>query len=84
MTQLQILGENLQTAQIELPVAIFEPTVSNLEEEKSKLESMIGQDFVLYVNQNGVHQPIETIQADALARWILLNLLLKMDWSRSK
>lgn len=77
MTQLQILGENLQTAQIELPVAIFEPTVSNLEEEKSKLESMIGQDFVLYVNQNGVHQPIETIQADALARWILFEPVIE-------
>jgi len=77
MTQLQILGKNLQTAQIELPVAVFEPTVSNLDEEKTKLESLIGQDFVLYVNQNGVHQPIETIQADALARWILFEPVIE-------
>lgn len=70
MTQLQILGKNLQTAQIALPVAKFEPTVVNLEEEKTKLESLIGQDFVLFFNQNGISQPVETIQADALAGWI--------------
>lgn len=70
LTQLQILGRNLQTATIEIPVTILEPTASNLEEQKAILESLLGQDFVLYTTIGGEQQQMEKIPADTLAGWI--------------
>ncbi|MHC1773063.1 MAG: VanW family protein [Flexilinea sp.] len=70
MTQLQILGRNLQTASIEIPVTVLEPTASNLEEQKEILESLLGQDFILYTTNGGEQQQMEKIPADTLAGWI--------------
>ncbi len=70
MTLLQILGRNLQTAEIDLPVTVLEPTASNLAEQKQILESLLGQDFVLYVSENGQYRTVDKIAADLMAGWI--------------
>lgn len=70
MTLLQILGRNLQTAEIDIPVIQLEPTASNLAEQKQILESLLGQDFILYVKENDNNQEVDRISADLLAGWI--------------
>lgn len=70
MTQLHILGQQLQTAEIELPVTVLEATAANLAEQKQVLESLLGQDFVLYVRENDVAREVDRLSADLLAGWI--------------
>lgn len=70
MTQLHILGQQLQTAEIELPVTVLETTAANLAEQKQVLESLLGQDFVLYVRENDVAREVDRLSADLLAGWI--------------
>ncbi|NMA12466.1 MAG: hypothetical protein GX933_04680 [Chloroflexi bacterium] len=70
MTQLHILGQQLRTAEIELPVTVLETTAANLAEQKQVLESLLGQDFVLYVRENDVAREVDRLSADQLAGWI--------------
>lgn len=70
MTQLHILGQQLQTAEIELPVTVLETTAANLAEQKQVLESLLGQDFVLYVRENDIAREVDRLSADLLAGWI--------------
>lgn len=70
MTLLQILGRNLQTTEIDIPVTKLETTASNLAEQKGALESLLGQDFSIYVNDNNSAREVDKIPADLLAGWI--------------
>ena len=47
MTLLQIYAQNLQSAEIELPVTVLEPTEANLGEQKQVLDNLLSRDFVL-------------------------------------
>ena len=67
MTLLQIYSRNLQTAEIELPVTILEPTANELDEQKRLLEGLLQKDFVLYTNDDRGTLSAGTIPADVLA-----------------
>ncbi len=70
MTQLQILGRNLQTATIELPVKILESNAADLEAQKVLIQSLLSRDFQLYAIIDGEQQTVDTIASDMLAGWI--------------
>ncbi len=70
MTQLHILGMNLQTATIELPVTVLEPDSASLETQKALFESLLSQDFQLYATVGGVQTVVDDVSSDMLAGWI--------------
>ncbi len=67
MNMLQIYAQNLQSAEIELPVIILEPTEANLGEQKQLLDNLLSRDFVLYTNDERGVLPAGTIPAEVLA-----------------
>ena len=70
MTLLQIYAQNLQAAEIELPVMILEPTEANLGEQKQVLDNLLSRDFVLYTDDERGVLSAGSIPADVLAGMI--------------
>ena len=70
MTQLQIYAQNLQSAEIELPVIVLEPTEANLGEQKQVLDDLLSRDFTLYTNDERGTLSAGSIPADVLAGMI--------------
>ena len=70
MTLLQIYAQNLQSAEIELPVIVLEPTEANLGEQKQVLDNLLSRDFVLYTNDERGVQAAGSIPAEVLAGMI--------------
>lgn len=70
MTLLQIYAQNLQSAEIELPVAVLEPTEANLGEQKQILDNLLSRDFVLYTDDERGVLSAGSIPADVLAGMI--------------
>ena len=50
LQMLQIYAQNMQAAEIELPVIVLEPTEANLGEQKQVLDNLLSKDFILYTN----------------------------------
>ena len=70
MTLLQIYAQNLQSAEIELPVTVLEPTEANMGEQKQVLDDLLSRDFVLYTNDERGVLSAGSIPADVLAGMI--------------
>ena len=70
MTLLQIYAQNLQSAEIELPVVVLEPTEANMGEQKQVLDNLLSRDFVLYTNDERGVLSAGSIPADVLAGMI--------------
>ena len=70
MTLLKIYAENLQAAEIELPVTVLEATEANLGEQKQILEDLLSRDFILYTNDERGLLSAGEIPADVLAGMI--------------
>ena len=70
MTLLQIYAQNLQSAEIELPVTVLEPTEANLGEQKQVLDNLLSRDFVLYTSDERGVLSAGSIPADVLAGMI--------------
>ena len=70
MTLLQIYAQNLQSAEIELPVTVLEATEANLGEQKQVLDDLLSRDFILYTNDERGVQTAGSIPADVLAGMI--------------
>lgn len=70
MTLLQIYAQNLQSAEIELPVTVLEATEANLGEQKEILDNLLSRDFVLYTNDERGVLSAGSIPADVLAGMI--------------
>lgn len=70
MTLLQIYAQNLQSAEIELPVTVLEPTEANMGEQKQVLDDLLSRDFVLYTNDERGVLAAGSIPADVLAGMI--------------
>ena len=70
MNMLQIYAQNLQSAEIELPVITLEPTEANLGEQKQILDNLLSQDFVLYTNDERGVLSAGSIPRDVLAGMI--------------
>ncbi len=70
LTQLQILGKNLQTTELDIPVTVLETTASNLAEQKVILEALLQEDFLITVTENNAVREVDRIPADLLAGWI--------------
>ena len=70
MAQLRIYAQNLQPADIELPVIVLEPTEANLGEQKQVLDDLLSRDFTLYTNDERGILPAGSIPADVLAGMI--------------
>ena len=70
MTLLQIYAQNLQSAEIELPVTVLEPTEANLGEQKQVLDNLLSRDFVLYTNDERGVLSAGSIPAEVLAGMI--------------
>lgn len=86
MNMLQIYAQNLQSAEIELPVITLEPTEANLGEQKQILDNLLSQDFVLYTNDERGVLSAGSIPRDVLAGMIDFepvvtdgNLSIKME-----
>ena len=70
MSMLQIYAQNLQSAEIELPVVVLEPTEANLGEQKQVLDNLLHRDFVLYTNDERGTLNAGSIPAEILAGMI--------------
>ena len=70
MSMLQIYAQNLQSADIDLPVITLEPTEANLGEQKQVLDNLLHRDFVLYTDDERGVQNAGSIPADVLAGMI--------------
>ena len=70
MNMLQIYAQNLQSAEIELPVIVLEPTEANLGEQKQVLDNLLSRDFVLYTNDERGVLTAGSIPAEILAGMI--------------
>jgi len=70
MTLLQIYAQNLQSAEIELPVIVLEPTEANLGEQKQLLDNLLSRDFVLYTDDERGVLSAGSIPKDVLAGMI--------------
>ena len=70
MTLLQIYAQNLQSAEIELPVTVLEATEANLGEQKQVLDNLLSRDFTLYTNDERGVLSAGSIPADVLAGMI--------------
>lgn len=70
MSMLQIYAQNLQSAEIELPVVVLEPTEANLGEQKQVLDNLLHRDFVLYTNDERGILNAGSIPAEILAGMI--------------
>ena len=70
MSMLQIYAQNLQSAEIELPVVVLEPTEANLGEQKQVLDNLLHSDFVLYTNDERGILNAGSVPAEILAGMI--------------
>lgn len=70
MSMLQIYAQNLQSADIDLPVITLEPTEANLGEQKQVLDNLLHRDFILYTDDERGVQNAGSIPADVLAGMI--------------
>ncbi len=70
MALLQIYAQNLQSAEIDLPVTVLEATDANLGEQKQVLDNLLSRDFILYTNDERGVQTAGSIPADVLAGMI--------------
>ena len=70
MTLLEIYAQNLQSAEIDLPVVTLEATEANLGEQKQVLDNLLSRDFVLYTNDERGFLNAGSIPADVLAGMI--------------
>ena len=70
MSMLQIYAQNLQSADIDLPVITLEPTEANLGEQKQVLDNLLHRDFVLYTDDERGVRNAGSIPADVLAGMI--------------
>ena len=70
MQMVQIYAQNMQSAEIELPVIVLEPTEANLGEQKQVLDGLLSKDFILYTNDERGLLSAGSIPADVLAGMI--------------
>lgn len=70
MQMLQIYAQNMQAAEIELPVTVLEPSEANLGEQKQVLDDLLSRDFILYTNDERGLLSAGSIPADVLAGMI--------------
>ena len=70
MQMLQIYAQNMQAAEIELPVTVLEPSEANLGEQKQVLDNLLSRDFILYTNDERGLLSAGSIPADVLAGMI--------------
>ena len=70
MTQVGIYAQNLQSAEIALPVIVLEPTEANLGEQKQVLDNLLHSDFVLYTDDERGVLTAGSIPADVVAGMI--------------
>ena len=70
MQMLQIYAQNMQAAEVELPVTVLEPSEANLGEQKQVLDALLSRDFILYTNDERGLLSAGSIPADVLAGMI--------------